>query len=152
MEKQLLQVSEFHRAIGEKVAASAELLDADSEADQALARALRELIAKTRSGEQQGSHLNRRALMAIEELAEWLEAHIEGDLVAAADAVGDRLYVLLGDAVATGLPLERVFEEVHRSNVTKATRDVSTGKGIKGSDFRRPELESLLETGSKEKE
>ncbi len=60
-----------------------------------------------------------RAAMVLEELAEWLYAHANPNLVKAADAIGDRLYVLLGDAVATGLPLEDLFIEVHRSTMSK---------------------------------
>ena len=60
-----------------------------------------------------------RAAMAVEELGEWIFAHADTDLVAAADSLADRFYVLLGDAVATGLPLGRLFEAVHRSNMTK---------------------------------
>jgi predicted HAD superfamily Cof-like phosphohydrolase len=45
-----------------------------------------------------------RAAMTLEELAEWLRAHAQQDLTAAADAIGDRLYLLLGDGVASGLP------------------------------------------------
>jgi hypothetical protein len=70
MEKQLRQVNEFQRAIGEKLANAAELLETDNEGEQVLSRDLRELISKTRSSEQQSSHLNRRALMAIFKRAE----------------------------------------------------------------------------------
>ena len=115
-----------------------------------LAGSLRELIATATSPGQSLSHLNRRALMAIEELAEWIEAHLEGDRVAAADAIGDRLYVLLGDAVATGLPVLEIFDEVHQSNMTKRRQEQSTGKGVKGKDFRSPNLQSHLEPKSKE--
>ena len=57
--------------------------------------------------------------MAVEELGEWLAANGKSDLPGAADALGDRLYVLLGDAVATGIPLPEVFEAVHESNWSK---------------------------------
>ena len=150
MQGQLSQVAEFHQAIGEKVAAETELLGTDNDADQQLACELRELMERTRVRQPQGSHLARRALMAVEELAEWIEAHVAGDLVEAADAVGDRLYVLLGDAVATGLPIEEVFEEVHRSNLTKAWRADQTGKGKKNIDFSPPKLGKLIRTELKE--
>ncbi len=60
-----------------------------------------------------------RVAMTLEEIGEWLAANGQGDLAAAADALGDRLYLLLGDAVATGLPLARIFKAVHESNVSK---------------------------------
>ena len=45
-----------------------------------------------------------RLALALEELAEWTEAYVSRDLVAAADAWADRAYVLIGDAVACGFP------------------------------------------------
>ncbi|TWU38674.1 Phosphoribosyl-ATP pyrophosphohydrolase [Novipirellula aureliae] len=144
MEKKIAKVTEFHRSIGEKVADDAELLEQNIEADRKLANGLRELIAKSMSDGQRGSHLNRRALMAIEELAEWIEAHTEGDLVAAADALGDRIYVLLGDAVATGLPASELFDEVHRSNMTKRATSADSGKGTKSDSFEAPNIAGIL--------
>ncbi|MGB7325713.1 MAG: nucleoside triphosphate pyrophosphohydrolase family protein [Rubripirellula sp.] len=152
MEKQLNQVAEFHRKIGETIAESATLLQHDAELDADLARSLRQIADSFNRADSPTTQLSRRALMAVEELAEWIEAHVAGDIVEAADAIGDRLYVLLGDAVATGFPLERVFDEVHRSNLTKASRALLTGKGIKGDDFSSPELDHLLGKESKENE
>jgi hypothetical protein len=41
------------------------------------------------------------------------------DEVGAADAIGDMLYVVLGTAVAHGIEIEPIFNEIHRSNMTK---------------------------------
>ncbi|MCO8122621.1 nucleoside triphosphate pyrophosphohydrolase family protein [Stieleria sp. TO1_6] len=146
MEKQFNQVAEFHRKIGETVAESATLLQHDAELDAELARSLRQIVDSFNRVDSPTTQLSRRALMAVEELAEWIEAHVAGDIVEAADAIGDRLYVLLGDAVATGLPLERVFDEVHRSNLTKHGSSSETGKGTKTETFAKPELGKLLES------
>jgi predicted HAD superfamily Cof-like phosphohydrolase len=87
-----------------------------------------------------------RAAMAMEELSEWLDAHVEHDCVAAADSLADRFYVLLGDAVATGFPLGPLFEEVHRSNMTKLIFVQSGhGKGVKGPDYDRPDIARVLQ-------
>ncbi|TWU10512.1 Phosphoribosyl-ATP pyrophosphohydrolase [Allorhodopirellula heiligendammensis] len=88
--------------------------------------------------------MTRRALMAVEELAEWIEAHGEDDLVAAADAWADRMTVLLGDAVATGMPVEPLLDEVHRSNMTKLAADEQTGKGAKREGYERPNIHQVL--------
>jgi predicted HAD superfamily Cof-like phosphohydrolase len=88
--------------------------------------------------------LLRRASFAVEELAEWLHAHAKNDLNAAADALGDRFYVLLGDAVASGMPLGPIFNEVHRSNMTKTSR-LSDGKGRKGNAYVPPDIERVLD-------
>lgn len=144
MNKQIEQVSDFHRSIGELVATEPRLLECDPQRDCELAHSLRQIVKSFNEKQETRSHLARRAVMAVEELAEWIEAHAEGDLVSAADALGDRLYVLLGDAVATGLPAGEIFDEVHRSNMTKKQLNLTSGKGVKKEDFIRPDLELLL--------
>ena len=76
------------------------------------------LVASSHGAETDNQLLLRLG-MALEELGEWLFAQARGSLTAAADAWADRLYVLLGDAVVTGLPAEALFAEIHRSNMTK---------------------------------
>lgn len=67
-------------------------------------------------------------------------------LAEAADAFGDLLYVVLGAAVAWGIDIEPVFEEVHRSNMTKfidgAKRE--DGKWVKGPSYERADVASIL--------
>ena len=89
--------------------------------------------------------------MAIEELAEWLLAHVNDDLIAAADAWADRAYVLLGDAVAAGLPAAELFAEVHASNMTKELVADGTGKARKGAAYRPPELAAILKSASNDR-
>ena len=83
--------------------------------------------------------------MQLEETIECIEVHEQDDLVAVADALGDRAYLLLGDAVSTGIPLEKVFTEVHRSNMTKkGGLQSGEGKGVKSQGFEEPDLRFLL--------
>jgi predicted HAD superfamily Cof-like phosphohydrolase len=145
MKKQINQVTDFHRKIGETVAASPQLLQHENELDADLARSLRQLIEAFNRADNPKTQLTRRSLMAVEELAEWIEAHNEDDLTAAADAWADRMYVLLGDAVATGMPAEPLLDEVHRSNMTKATANASTGKGTKADAFESPAIKAVLQ-------
>lgn len=63
--------------------------------------------------------LLRKRLMQ-EELGETLDAMHRADLVEIADGLADLCYVAIGTAVAYGIPLDKVFEEVHRSNMDKA--------------------------------
>lgn len=149
MKRQLDQVTQFHRQIGEVVADSPCLLQHDSDLDRDLARSLREIIASYGREDEPKTHLTRRALMAIEGLVEWIEAHNEGDLVAAADAWADRMTVLLGDAVATGVPAEPLLDEVHRSNMTKTAANDKTGKGTKSGLFKSPDLAGILDREQK---
>lgn len=144
MEKQIAQVTAFHQMIGEKVSAEAALLQTDRDADLAIASGLRQLITNAKSDNRLGSHSRRRALMAAEEFAEWIEALAAGDLKSFADALGDRLYVLLGDAVASGLPLQLIFDVVHRSNMTKIAVKKPEGKGIKSESFEQPDFRNFL--------
>jgi hypothetical protein len=57
--------------------------------------------------------------LIIEEFREFTQANTARDIVAAADAIADMAYVVIGAAIAYGINLEPVFDEVHRSNMSK---------------------------------
>lgn len=86
-----------------------------------------------------------------EELEEYQGAAFTGDLVGVADAIGDMLYVVLGTAIAHGLDIVPIFEEIHRSNMSKfgdhSFRD--DGKLIKGPNYTPANLLPILEEQSK---
>lgn len=142
MHVQLNQVTEFHQHIHATVAEKPQLLPGSTETAGILAKDLRDVI--TRLDGREGGELVQRCAMAIEELAEWLEAHVEGNLVSAGDAWADRCYVLLGDAVATGLPAEKLFNAVHVSNMTKCSANSTTGKGNKVASYEPPDITGCL--------
>lgn len=145
MDTALNEVRKFHRQIGAAVIDSPALLACQAESATEVAVAIRALLTRCRTMAGDGSDLLSRLCLDLEELAEWVEAHAAGDLVAAADAWGDRLYVLLGDAVAAGLPANAIFEEVHRSNMTKTVAKAGNlGKGTKAVAFRPPRLREIL--------
>ena len=84
-----------------------------------------------------------------EEVSEVEEAIAEGDLTALADALGDVLYVAYGASLVFGLPIREVFEEIHRSNMTKVGPDGkrrvrADGKVMKGDQFDPPRLGEIL--------
>src|SRR6266496_2168049 len=56
-----------------------------------------------------------------EENDEYLEAAQKGDINLIADALGDQMYILLGTIITHGLQhkIEEVFDEIHRSNMSK---------------------------------
>ena len=63
--------------------------------------------------------------------------------------LSDLLYVTLGTAVAFGLPIKEVFEEVHKSNMSKLDsygKPVlrEDGKVLKGPNYKEPELEKFF--------
>ncbi len=135
-QKALESVAKFHSLIGEKISDKPELLRTDPETAGGLARELKTLMAKFQGT---GDHLIKRMLISLEESAEWVEAHQHGDLVEAADAAADRLFALLGDCIATGLPIERLFNAVTISNMTKFAGMMGPdGKAIKSETFLCP--------------
>jgi predicted HAD superfamily Cof-like phosphohydrolase len=138
MNVELLQVMDFHGHIGAEIASTPQLLAGSRERAAGLAVAVRGLLAEIQTTGLEGDTLMSRAAMSLEEFAEWLEAHAVADLKAAADAWGDRCYLLLGDAVATGLPAPELFVAVHRSNMTKAAARTVAGKAVKASGFEQP--------------
>jgi predicted HAD superfamily Cof-like phosphohydrolase len=73
----------------------------------------------------------RSALLA-EECQETVEALERGDMEKIADGLADVIYVAVGAALEFGIPLDRVWAEVHRSNMAKV--DQATGKVVKRAD------------------
>jgi len=139
-------VRRFHARIKAPIAATPRTLNCDPASALMFSGKLAEL-SKELAAAANGTEdvLLSRAAMAAEELGEWLAANAKSDLPGAADALGDRLYVLLGDAVATGVPLSEVFEAVHESNWSKLPHvTTALGKAFKGPGYRKPDLESLL--------
>ena len=85
-----------------------------------------------------------RIRLMLEELGELVTAMEQGDYVEVADGIGDLLYTVEGAAVCWGIPSESVFDEIHKSNMTKDPARTPGGKVTKGSDFVPPDLERIL--------
>lgn len=80
-----------------------------------------------------------------EEFREFIAALETDDLVEAADALGDLLYVIYGAGVSFGIDLEAVTDEIHRSNMTKVNgHRAENGKWIKPDDYSPADLVSVL--------
>ncbi|MBL0913268.1 MAG: nucleoside triphosphate pyrophosphohydrolase family protein [Bacteroidia bacterium] len=86
-----------------------------------------------------------------EENEEYLEACRNKDIVEIADALGDQLYILCGTILRHGLQhvIEDVFDEIHRSNMSKLGADGKPiyredGKVLKGPDYFRPDIARIL--------
>ena len=94
---------------------------------------------------------NLRLLLIAEEYNELRHAIKQNDIVEIADALADLQYVVIGAAVSYGIPLEEVFEEVHRSNMTKVGGyKRNDGKWIKPLSYESPNIARIL--GRKEAE
>jgi predicted HAD superfamily Cof-like phosphohydrolase len=92
-----------------------------------------------------------RTSLLEEELDEYRVAVKGHDLVGVADALTDLMYVLLGTYVSYGLQshAEELFNEVHRSNMSKFNLAEQTmrredGKVLKPISFSAPDIQAVL--------
>ena len=84
-----------------------------------------------------------------EELEELKEAMENKDLLEVADALTDILYVTYGAGHAFGIDLDKCFEEVQNSNMSKLGDNGEpiyneSGKVMKGPKYFRPNLNKFL--------
>ena len=84
-----------------------------------------------------------------EELNELKEAIDKKDLIEVADALTDILYVTYGAGHAFGINLDKCFEEVQNSNMSKLDTDGNPiyndkGKVMKGSKYFKPDLSKFI--------
>ena len=84
-----------------------------------------------------------------EELAELQEAMKNKDLLEVADALTDILYVTYGAGHAFGIDLDKCFDEVQNSNMSKLGKDGKPifnefGKVMKGPKYFRPDLNKFV--------
>ncbi len=84
-----------------------------------------------------------------EELEELSEAMKNKDLLEVADALTDILYVTYGAGHAFGINLDKCFEEVQNSNMSKLDDDGKPiynefGKVMKGPNYFKPDLSKFL--------
>ena len=84
-----------------------------------------------------------------EELEELKEAMENKDLLEVADALTDILYVTYGAGHAFGIDLDKCFEEVQSSNMSKLGSDGKpiyneSGKVMKGPNYFKPKLSKFI--------
>ena len=84
-----------------------------------------------------------------EELHELTEAMQDENLLEVADALTDILYVTYGAGHAFGIDLDKCFEEVQNSNMSKLGEDGKpiyneAGKVMKGPNYFKPDLSKYL--------
>ena len=84
-----------------------------------------------------------------EELEELTEAMNNKDLLEVADALTDILYVTYGAGHAFGINLDKCFEEVQKSNMSKLDENGkpiynSDGKVMKGPNYFKPDLTPFI--------
>ena len=84
-----------------------------------------------------------------EELDELKQAINQKNLIEVADALTDILYVTYGAGHAFGINLDKCFEEVQNSNMSKLGDNgkpiySEKGKVLKGPNYFKPDLSNLL--------
>ena len=84
-----------------------------------------------------------------EELNELKEAIKNNDIVEVADALTDILYVTYGAGHSFGVNLDKCFDEVQRSNMSKLGEDGNpiyndSGKVMKGPNYSVPDLKKII--------
>ena len=84
-----------------------------------------------------------------EELDELQEAMKNNDLLEVADALTDILYVTYGAGHAFGIDLDKCFDEVQNSNMSKLDENGQpiyneSGKVMKGPNYFKPDLTKFV--------
>ena len=84
-----------------------------------------------------------------EELDELQEAMKNNDLLEVADALTDILYVTYGAGHAFGIDLDKCFEEVQNSNMSKLDENGKpiyneSGKVMKGPNYFKPDFSKFV--------
>jgi len=92
---------------------------------------------------------NLRYDLIKEELAELKDAMEKKDLLEVADALTDILYVTYGAGHAFGIDLDKCFEEVQNSNMSKLDKNGKpiyneSGKVMKGPNYFKPDLSKFV--------
>ena len=90
-----------------------------------------------------------RVSLINEELEEFKEAIKNNDLKETVDALTDILYVTYGAGHAFGVNLDKCFDEVQQSNMSKLGEDGkpiynNEGKVMKGPKYFKPDLNKFL--------
>ena len=86
-----------------------------------------------------------RLSLIKEEINELIQAMNKKDLVEVADALTDILYVTYGAGHAFGINLDKCFDEVQNSNMSKLDNNGKpiyndNGKVMKGPNYFKPDL------------
>jgi predicted HAD superfamily Cof-like phosphohydrolase len=92
---------------------------------------------------------NLRYELIKEELDEFKEALKDKDILEVADALTDILYVTYGAGHAFGIDLDKCFEEVQQSNMSKLDKKGKpiyneSGKVMKGPSYFKPDLTKFV--------
>jgi predicted HAD superfamily Cof-like phosphohydrolase len=105
-----------------------------------------EIVAQTVPADLSADTKRLRVRLIQEEFDELKESMATGNLASVAKELADLLYVVYGTAVSYGIDMEQVFQEVHRSNLSKVGGyKREDGKWVKPATYSPASLEPILE-------
>jgi len=96
-----------------------------------------------------------RCHILVDELGETLVSIANNDEIETADGLADLAYVVFGTAILHNIPLETVFREVHRSNMTKGFIHGQDGrvKGLyRSAKYSPPDIKKAILEGRQKKD
>lgn len=97
-----------------------------------------------------------RMRLLSEEFVEYNAAEHDNNFIEVADALADLIYIACGTAASYGIPLNAIFEEVHRSNMAKLVDGKplkrEDGKIIKPEGWKPPDIEKIIKETKNEKD
>jgi predicted HAD superfamily Cof-like phosphohydrolase len=90
-----------------------------------------------------------RLRLLKEEYEEYIQGECKNDVENIAKELADIIYIVCGTAASYGIPLDRVFDEVHKSNLSKLGEDGKPlrredGKILKPQGWKPPDIKSIL--------
>lgn len=90
-----------------------------------------------------------RKRLLREEMKEYIQAEKNNDIANLAKELADIIYIACGTAVVYGIDLNKVFEEVQRSNMSKLGEDGQPiyredGKVLKGPNYSDADIKKVL--------
>ncbi|CUS35487.1 pyrophosphohydrolase domain-containing protein [Candidatus Nitrospira nitrificans] len=105
-----------------------------------------EIVVQTTPRDVSAETKHLRIRLIQEEFDELKEAMASGNLAAVAKEMADLLYVTYGTAVSYGIDMEPVFQEVHRSNLSKVGGyKRADGKWVKPPTYSPADIEPIVE-------
>lgn len=85
-----------------------------------------------------------------EEINETIEGLVADDLVKIADGIVDSIVVLIGTAIAYGIDLRPIWDEVHKTNMAKKGGPLrKDGKRLKPEGWKPPQIAEILKRQQK---
>ena len=105
-----------------------------------------EIVAQTTPMDVSEETKHLRVRLIQEEFDELKEAMASGNLAEVAKEMADLLYVTYGTAVSYGIDMEPIFQEVHRSNLSKiGGYKRADGKWVKPPTYSPANIQPIVE-------